>query len=350
MMSEINLKNKRIAIIGGSGFIGHNMALTLKELGAEVCVVDSLQVNNLGAISSHATSKFHQELYITFINERLQLLRESKVPLYVEDARDYSALSRTLASFKPQVVIHLAAVAHANRSNKDPHTTFDHSLRTLENALDYSRGDGVEHFIYFSSSMIYGNFPGEFVDELTPCEPLGIYGALKYSGEKIVIAYNQVFELPYTIIRPSALYGERCVSGRVGQTFIENAIAGNELCMSGDGSDRLDFTYVKDLVSGICKVIDNKKSHNEIFNITYGDSRSIKDMIEIVKEHFPNINIKEVPKDKLMPSRGTLSVEKANKLIGYEPEWPIEKGFVEYINWYKKIADNHPDLFNIKGK
>ena len=71
--------------------------------------------------------------------------------------------------------------------------------------------------------MVYGNFKENEVNEDTRCEPLGIYGALKYAGEKIIIAYNQVFGLPYTIIRPSALYGERCISRRVGQIFIESS-------------------------------------------------------------------------------------------------------------------------------
>ena len=67
--------------------------------------------------------------------------------------------------FKPSVVVHLAAVSHANRSNKDPHSTFDHSLRTLENSLDNSRGL-VDHFIFLSSSMVYGNFKKNIVNEL----------------------------------------------------------------------------------------------------------------------------------------------------------------------------------------
>ena len=130
-----------------------------------------------------------------------------------------------------------------NLQSSDPFSTFDHSFRTLENALDSSRGK-VEHFIYFSSSMVYGNFQEDTVNEDSPCEPLGIYGALKYGGEKLVIAYNQVFELPYTIIRPSALYGERCVSRRVGQIFIENALTTGEITLNGDGLDKLDFTYI----------------------------------------------------------------------------------------------------------
>ena len=155
---------------------------------------------------------------------------------------------------KPDVIVHLAAVSHAGRSNKDPHSTFDHSLRTLENALDCAR-DEVEQFIYLSSSMAYGNFLDEKVTEDHPLDPIGIYGALKVAGEKMVIAYQQVFDIPYTILRPSALYGPRCVSRRVGQIFIESALNKSKLRVDGDGSDRLDFTYIEDLVRGIATTI-----------------------------------------------------------------------------------------------
>jgi nucleoside-diphosphate-sugar epimerase len=185
--------------------------------------------------------------------------------------------------------------------------------------------------------MVYGNFPSGFVTEDTPCEPLGIYGALKFAGEKLVIAYNQVFGLPYTIVRPSALYGERCVSRRVGQIFIENAMQDLEISVSGDGSDRLDFTYIGDLVNGIVKILENKNSENQIFNMTYGESRSISDMAKVLTAHFPKIRIKYLPKDRLMPDRGTLSVDKARRLIGYEPKYPLEAGFVNYIEWYKSV-------------
>lgn len=338
-----DLSKQRIALIGGAGFIGHNIALELADRGAEVFIVDSLQVNNLLTYISN-TNTPNRHLYVSLINQRLELLRKAEIPLIVQDARDYLAMSRTLADIRPTVVLHLAAVAHANISNKDPYSTFDHSLRTLENALDCSR-QKVEHFIFFSSSMIYGNFQSGFVTEETPCEPLGIYGALKFAGEKMVIAYNQVFDLPYTIVRPSALYGERCVSRRVGQIFIENAIIGLEISVNGDGSDRLDFTYIGDLVHGITRVIEkDDKSKGEIFNLTYGESRSMKEMADILSAHFPEINIKYLPKDKLMPSRGTLSVQKARDLIGYNPQFPLEKGFVEYIKWYKEVCAKEPSF------
>jgi nucleoside-diphosphate-sugar epimerase len=340
---DIDLKGKKIALIGGAGFIGHNLALKLVELGASVDAIDSLQVNNLGAFSN-VYGDPNKALYLHLINTRLDLLRKANIPLHILDARDYHALTRCLSDVKPHVVVQLAAIAHANRANKDPFSTFDHSFRTLENALDFAR-EGVERFVYFSSSMVYGNFEGEAVTEDRRCDPMGIYGALKYGGEKLVIAYNQVFKMPYVIVRPSALYGERCVSRRVGQAFIENGLRGITLSVNGDGSDALDFTYIEDLVQGLVLAIAKPEAKNEVFNLTYGGARTLNQMIAIMREQFPGIEVVYQPRDNLMPERGTLSVDKAKRLLGYAPAYPLEKGFVRYIQWYKGLAREHPEFF-----
>jgi nucleoside-diphosphate-sugar epimerase len=99
----------------------------------------------------------------------------------------------------------------------------------------------------------------------------------------------------------------------------------------------LDFTYIGDLVKGMANVVSQPGARNQIFNLTYGKGRSIAEMVHILTDHFPSVKVEYLPKDKLMPDRGTLSVEKARKLIGYEPEFPLERGFVNYINWYKAI-------------
>ena len=338
------LKGKSVALVGGAGFIGHNLALKLKELGAEPHVIDGLQVNNIGYYTSDYQKNINAERYIAFINERLSLLRKAKIGLKIIDVRDYHSISHAINEIKPEAVVHLAAIAHANRSNKDPFSTFDHSLRTLENVLDVTRSKGI-HVIYFSSSMVYGNFDGEAVTEERECNPMGIYGALKYGAEKLVIGYNQVFNLPYTIIRPSALYGERCVSRRVGQAFIENALVGEDLTVNGDGKEGLDFTYINDLVQGIILSIIKSDSINQIFNITFGAARSINQLAEIVMEKFPGIKLHHKKRDGLMPERGTLSIAKAQKLLGYTPQHPVEKGFVQYIDWYKNFAGSNPQFF-----
>ena len=191
-----------------------------------------------------------------------------------------------------------------------------------------------------SSSMVYGNFETKEVNEESPCKPIGIYGNLKFAGELMMKAYKQVFDLPYTIIRPSALYGERCVSRRVGQIFIENAIQNLDININGDGEDRLDFTYIEDLVKGIADCCDNEKALNETFNVTYGNARKINDLIEILKDEFPKIKVFYKEKEMFMPERGTLKNDKAKKLINFESKNSIEVGYVKYIAWYKKFWEN----------
>lgn len=334
-MNFDHLAGKRVMLIGGAGFIGHNLALRLNELGAKVAIIDSLHVNNL--LSFSANPSVDRQLYLRIINERIDLIHDAGISLDIQDARDYHMLSKVIGRFAPDVVVQLAAVSHAARSNKDPYSTFDHSLRTLENALDAARGLNA-HFVFFSSSMVYGNFDAESVTEDHPLNPIGIYAALKLSGEKITHAYHQVFDLPYTVVRPSALYGERCVSRRVGQVFIENAIKGNLLTIDGDGKERLDFTYIDDLVQGLCLVIGNEAAYNQTFNLTYGSSRAIVDLVDILRSHFDDLMVKFKPRDKLMPFRGTLCVDRAKEVLGYDPSHPLDVGYPKYIDWYKTIA------------
>lgn len=343
----LDLKGRRIVLVGGAGFIGHSLALALKQEGAQVYIIDSLQVNNLLWITSSDTDLPEQGLYRHMINQRLELLNRAKISLVTQDARDYHALSRLMDQIKPEVVVHLAAVSHAGRSNKDPYSTFDHSLRTLENALDAVKSCGA-HFIFLSSSMVYGNFLSEEIGEEHPMNPIGIYGALKLAGEKIVIAYQQVFDLPYTIIRPSALYGPRCISRRVGQLFVESAMCGRQLRVDGDGTERLDFTYIDDLLEGIKLVIRHPAARNQVFNMTYGQSRPLVDLVAIVREQFPDVEVKYVERDRLMPFRGTLSIKKAKDRLGYQPSNPIEVGLPKYIQWYRDLDPSGKLWMDIK--
>ncbi len=326
------LMSKKIALIGGAGFIGHNLAITLKKKGHEPVIIDNLAINNMLSFTDSEIK--NRNLYWSLLNQRLELLHMNEININIQDGRNYNALSMLIGKIKPDVIIQLAAVSHADKSNKDPHTTFDHTLRTLENSLDIAKSLGI-HLIYFSSSMAYGNFNGESVNEEMPCNPIGIYGTLKYAGELIVKAYHEVFGLPYTIIRPSALYGERCVSRRVGQIFIEQAVQDRDITINGSGEEKLDFTYVDDLIQGTILTIEKEEAKNQTFNLTFGKARSISDMVNILDNYFPKLSINYVPKDNLIPDRGTLNVDKARHILGYKPQYDLEKGYVKYIEWYK---------------
>ena len=130
---------KKIALIGGCGFIGHNLALKLKSLNYDVSIVDSLSINNLYSTSD--TEIKNKKLYISILKNRIDIIKRHNIELIVQDARDYNAMSKIIFNINPDIIVHLAAVSHANKSNKDPHSTFDHSLRTLENTLDIARNN-----------------------------------------------------------------------------------------------------------------------------------------------------------------------------------------------------------------
>lgn len=328
----------KILLIGGAGFVGHHLAIRLKQLGHEPVVADNLLVNNVCALMERQDEPWGAH-YLDMLNERMELLHAAGIRFRFSDARDYHGLSRVFADVRPDCAVHLAAVAHIDRAKKDPWSTFDHSLRTLENAADASVATSCGHFVYFSSSTVYGNFPKPTVSEQDRCEPIGTYGSLKLAGELLVKAYHADKGLPYTIVRPQALYGRRCVSGRVTQAWIERALDGQPLVVHGDGSAAHDFTYIDDLVEGLVAVIEKReKSVNETFCLTAGEARTLQDLAEIIQSHIP-CQITYGEPDPHKPSRGTMAFWKAKRLLGWQPQWSLEKGMASYIGYYKEKFD-----------
>lgn len=92
---------------------------------------------------------------------------------------------------------------------------------------------------------------------------------------------------------------------------------------------------MKDLVQGVCSCIEKPEARDQIFNLTFGHARTLNLMAEIIKDEFPGIKVRYVDRDALMPERGTLNIDKARKLIGYEPQFPLEIGYRRYIDWYR---------------
>ena len=165
---------KKIVIIGGSGFIGHNLSIFLKKKGLNVYVVDNLGVNNLNSIKYEHKDKKKIKIYQNFLKERIKLLKQHKISMSKIDAKNFSKLKRYIQKIKPDTIVHLAAVSHADRSNKNPKKTFDNSFVTLQNALEASK-NFKPHFIFFSSSMVYGDFKKNSVNEKSNCNQRNLW-------------------------------------------------------------------------------------------------------------------------------------------------------------------------------
>ena len=331
------LKDERIMLLGGAGFIGHHLSLALREKDADVLVVDNMQINNIVKIlGSYEYTDKQRSMYIKFILDRFELMRNMNVQFSNIDVLNLNSLHDIYLSFKPTKIVHLAAISSAVVANLNPSLAYDIQINSLRNILDLCKNhkDLTNQIVFMSSSTVYGDFKEKSVNEEVRPQPKGVYANGKYMGERMVREAQNLFGLDYTIIRPSALYGVRCISGRVSQKFVENALSEKPLRLEGGGSGMLDFTHIDDLTEGIVRSMMYKGGLSKTFNITYGNARYISDLAKIIKEKIPKVIINEAPIANDKPIRGTLEIDRAKKLLDFYPKMNLEKGYADYCDWY----------------
>lgn len=323
-------------ITGGEGFIGHHLTKELlQNENNEVIVYDALK--HFVPLTKSDWCYYQDYRVKTLNNERITRVRG--------ELACRGALRITLEKYKPNIVIHLASLPIADISNTFPEEATNDIFLSTVNLLDVTKGLSykIDRFVYVSSSMVYGDFSKDTDGKIIPmkedqiCQPKCIYGSMKLCSEIMVRTYNKRFDIPYVIVRPSAVYGPTDSNKRVTEIFVMNALLGKELILDNGGQHQLDFTYVKDIVQGLTLASTSDKALGETFNITRGEGRKIKDLAEIVIGLNPDtgctMKIKQA--DVYRPNRGSLDISKAKRLLGYEPKYSLEDGMREYVEFVK---------------
>lgn len=332
----------RYFITGGLGFVGYHIT---KEL---------LQDNENDRIILYDAQKHFVPLsesrWPFYSQYRRNELSEysDRVTILRGDTTNRGLLKESLEKHEPDKILHLAALPIASVSNEYPDEAHKNILNGTITLLDVLKSVNFDfdRFVYTSSSMVYGDFDRDDTGNIVPpreedeCEPIGIYGAMKLSGEVITRSYGHRFDLPYSIVRPSAVYGPTDCNKRVTEIFVMNALQGERLRLDNGGHHKLDFTYVKDLAQGFLKVANREEALGETFNLTHGEGRSIRTLAEVVSEYVDGVTTYEKQIDVSRPNRGQLDVSKARRLLDYEPRHSLEEGMKKYIAF---VRENFPD-------
>ncbi len=322
-------------ITGGLGFIGSNIARQMLEGGYVDKVV---ALDHYGRYVSTIREDFYdyRKLRIKGI--------EDKVIIERGEAKYHSVLLNILDKYRPEYILHLAALPLAKIDNLNTNEAMEGSVIAtsyifeIAGYLKQKYNYQPERIVYASSSMVYGDFQIDPADESHPTNPKEVYGAMKLAGESIAKGLSNYFGFKSAIIRPSAVYGPTDMNRRVTQIFVEKALKGEKITVHGE-DESLDFTYVKDIAKGFVLAAVNPNAIGETFNITRGQASRLLDFVLELKEYFPDLEYEVVARDSFRPKRGTLSIEKARKLLGYVPDYDLKKGIREYVDFLKQY---HP--------
>jgi len=307
-------------VTGGLGLIGHNIVQRLQAREERVVVVDT-----------KTTYGIIPQAEIDYLMAEREKKIAPDTPIYLYDITDESDMDLLIGEHKPKVIVHCASFPRQKVVNANPALGADVMMRGLINLLESAKKHKIERFVYISSSMVYGDFEDQVLED-DPCRPQGQYGIMKLCGEDLVKDYSRRCGFEYVIIRPSAVYGPLDVEDRVVAKFMLTAMRGGVLRVNG-ANETLDFTYVDDAADGIVAAATRIMCRNMTFNITKSHSVSLLQAAEMIVKIVGQGTIEVRDKDADFPSRGALNIDRARTILSFDPKVDVEEGFQNYYNW-----------------
>ena len=310
----------RVLVTGGAGFIGSHLVQRLLDREDQVHVVDDFndfyepqrKWDNLAEVRDRPGFSLHQG-----------------------DIRDADFIEGVFAQARPEIVAHAAARAGVRPSLLQADLYTDVNVRGTGVLLEAAHRWSVQHFVFLSSSSVYGNdSAAPFREDAAADRLASPYGATKRMGELLAHVYHDLYGLPVTALRLFTVYGPRCRPDLAVHKFSRLIVEGAPLPVYGDGSALRDFTYVDDIVEGIVRAMDRPQGF-EIINLGCHRPVRVLELISMLEERLGT----PAQRDFQPPQAGDVTmtwadVTKAQRLLGWRPTTPLELGLDRWCEWF----------------
>ncbi len=313
------IKNTKVLVTGGAGFVGHNLVKTLvKDYNCKVIVVDDL---------SNSSEEMLSEVINDIDFHRISVCDNDKLfPLFKDVHYIFHLACKQISSSGLEPNIHLRVNAES-------------TLNILE-YIRYNKLPKLKRLIYSGSTSIYGSSVKLPVNENDAPDILSNYAATKLLGENYTTLYCRNYDIPVSVIRYSNIYGygqspRNPYSGVLGK-FIHNALTNQVLKIFGDGEQTRDYTFITDAIDATILSAVHPRAYGDIFNIGTSVETSVNELSEIISKSIKGVKINRVAeRDIDNIRRRAIDISKIHKNLGWSPLYNIKRGIKETINWYK---------------
>ena len=319
------LKDSRVLVTGGAGFIGSNLVESLLNSGNSVVCLDNF-----------STGK--RENLKEFISNPAFKLIEG-------DIRNYDDCLKAVENI--DIVLHEAALGSVPRSIKDPITSTDVNIGGFVKLLFAAKESGVKRFIYAASSSTYGDHPDLPKVEDKIGSPLSPYAITKYVDELFANNFAQTYGIDVVGLRYFNVFGRRQdpdgAYAAVIPKFMKMLMKHEVPLINGDGSVSRDFTYIDNVVQAnhLASVVQNKAALNQVYNVAHGERTSLNQLFFFIRKLAAGFDKDILTIEPIYgPARAgdiphsLASIEKAKKLLYYSPTFNVEDGLKEAVKWY----------------
>lgn len=317
--------NKKILLIGGAGFIGANLCKVLCN-NNDIWIYDNLNRDSI---------------------KNTGLLNKNNIKMVKGNVLDYFYLKDIIDEFKPNIVIHLAAIAGIDTVIKNPVNTMKVNMIGTYNVLEAIKEHipNLSTFIDFSTSEVFGCYAYKVHENSTTnLAPVGearwTYSVSKLAGEHLTYSYYKQYGLPAVSIRPFNIYGRGQVGEGAIHQFIIKAIKNEQMQIHGDGDQIRSWCYIDDFIDGVMLCLENKKAIGNSFNI--GNPKgtiTISMLAYLIKQIAKSQSeIVYVPKNYVDVEIRIPSIDKAKEVLGFNPKYSLVDGLEKTIEWYRSMS------------